>query len=177
MIRLRLLPLVAASLLLGACSGQTAARTTTVQPTVTQTALACTGAQTVGCTRSRPPSGSARTAAVQTQPAQSAQPAQSGRDPASGLAWVALSGLPREARTTYRLILAGGPYPYSRDGVVYQNREGVLPRRSRGSYHEYTVRTPGSSDRGARRLVCAAVPECYYTDDHYASFRRVAGAQ
>lgn len=123
----------------------------------------------------------AQTQTTQTQaaPARVQTPASvSGTDPASGLEWIAVSSLPPQGQQTYRLILSGGPFPYARDGVAFQNREGVLPRRSRGNYHEYTVRTPGSSDRGARRIVCAEsvqqrVPECYYTGDHYASFQRI----
>ena len=92
---------------------------------------------------------------------------------------VALSELPAEARSTHELIRAGGPFPYSKDGTVFGNRERLLPGRKRGDYREYTVPTPQSSDRGARRIVCAgavpSVPEaCYYTDDHYASFRLIA---
>lgn len=81
--------------------------------------------------------------------------------------------LPAEARQTLSLIKAGGPFPYSRDGAVFGNREGLLPRRSRGYYREYTVRTPGATDRGARRLVAGRQGEFYYTDDHYRSFRRI----
>ena len=122
---------------------------------------------------------------VQTTQTQSAQPqttrTTSGQtsirrretDPTSGLDWVNVSALPTQGQQTYALILKGGPFPYARDGVVFQNREGVWPPRSRGSYHEYTGRTPGSSDRGARRIICAAPPECYYTADHYASFQRI----
>ncbi|WP_424952283.1 ribonuclease domain-containing protein [Deinococcus sp.] len=109
----------------------------------------------------------------QTAPRQSASPRQTGTDPTSGLRWIAVSDLPIQGQQTYRLILAGGPFPYARDGVVFQNREGLLPKRGQGTYHEYTVRTPGSSDRGARRIICATVPECYYTADHYASFQRI----
>lgn len=92
---------------------------------------------------------------------------------------VLLAQLPPEARQTHRLILAGGPFPYDKDGSVFGNRERLLPDRPRGHYREYTVRTPGSRDRGARRLVCGGRPPtlpeaCYYTDDHYASFRLVA---
>ena len=92
---------------------------------------------------------------------------------------VALSDLPAEARRTHRLILQGGPFPYTKDGTVFQNRERLLPRHPRGFYREYTVRTPGLSHRGARRIVCggweASRPEnCYYTADHYSSFRRIA---
>lgn len=91
---------------------------------------------------------------------------------------VALGALPEQARNTHRLILAGGPFPYQKDGSVFGNRERLLPARSRGQYLEYTVPTPGAADRGARRIVCGGLPPqrpqaCYYTDDHYASFRRI----
>ena len=92
---------------------------------------------------------------------------------------VSLASLPPEARTTHRLILAGGPFPYRKDGTVFGNRERLLPRAQRGFYREYTVPTPGSRDRGARRIVCGGqrptLPEaCYYTADHYASFKLIA---
>ncbi|MDX3528152.1 ribonuclease domain-containing protein [Streptomyces sp. ID05-39B] len=81
------------------------------------------------------------------------------------------SDLPSQAYTTLRLIDQGGPFPYSQDGSVFQNREGVLPSKSSGYYHEYTVKTPGSSTRGARRIVTGQqTEEDYYTADHYASF-------
>lgn len=82
--------------------------------------------------------------------------------------------LPPEARDTLALIRAGGPYPYRQDGGVFQNRERRLPERPRGYYREYTVDTPGSRDRGARRIVSGGDPpaEFFYTDDHYRSFRR-----
>lgn len=88
----------------------------------------------------------------------------------SGLPVRALSSLPAEATDTVRLVRRGGPFPYSQDGVVFGNREGVLPARSSGYYHEYTVQTPGSSDRGARRIVTGSQGEYYYTGDHYGSF-------
>jgi len=81
--------------------------------------------------------------------------------------------LPLEARDTFRLIKQGGPFPFPRDGIVFGNRERQLPKRPRGYYHEYTVKTPGAHNRGARRIVCGAVPECYYTDDHYQTFKRI----
>ncbi len=85
--------------------------------------------------------------------------------------------LPPEARDVLGQIRAGGPFRYERDGVVFGNRERSLPRRPRGFYHEYTVRTPGLRTRGARRIVCGGsrqAPEvCYYTDDHYATFKRI----
>lgn len=86
----------------------------------------------------------------------------------------ALSTLPSQASDTLDLIHSGGPFPYEQDGTVFQNREGILPSESTGYYHEYTVKTPGSPDRGARRLVgggATTSPEhVYYTADHYASF-------
>ncbi|MEJ8279323.1 ribonuclease domain-containing protein [Pseudonocardia spirodelae] len=88
----------------------------------------------------------------------------------SGLPVRALSSLPDEATDTYRLIRSGGPYPYSQDGTTFQNREGILPAKSSGYYEEYTVETPGSSTRGARRIVTGSGGEYYYTGDHYASF-------
>ncbi|AYN43941.1 ribonuclease N [Streptomyces dangxiongensis] len=92
---------------------------------------------------------------------------------AAGMATVRESRLPAEARRTLALIDRGGPFPYARDGVVFGNVEGRLPRQRRGHYHEYTVRTPGSRDRGARRVVTGQDGETYYTDDHYKSFRAV----
>jgi len=91
---------------------------------------------------------------------------------------IALSNLPREAQRTEQLILAGGPFPYSKDGVVFNNREGRLERQPRGYYHEYTVPTPDAQDRGARRIVCGGPrptePDaCFYTEDHYNSFHRI----
>ena len=90
---------------------------------------------------------------------------------------IAVAKLPFEAREVLERIRAGGPFPYERDGVTFGNRERSLPPRKRGFYHEYTVTTPGVHTRGARRIVCGgprSAPEvCYYTDDHYASFRRI----
>ncbi|WP_097235053.1 MULTISPECIES: ribonuclease [unclassified Streptomyces] len=84
---------------------------------------------------------------------------------------VCLSALPSEATDTLDLIASDGPFPYSQDGVVFQNRENVLPRESYGYYHEYTVITPGSPTRGARRIVTGQeYQEDYYTGDHYATF-------
>ncbi|GAA1202533.1 ribonuclease domain-containing protein [Prauserella alba] len=89
----------------------------------------------------------------------------------SGLEVVALADLPPEAEQTWELVERGGPFPYpERDGTVFGNREGLLPDEPHGYYHEYTVDTPGSSDRGARRLVTGSEDELYYTGDHYASF-------
>jgi len=90
-----------------------------------------------------------------------------------GLPVIAYDDLPREAHETIRLIERGGPFPYRQDGSTFQNRERLLPRKPGGYYREYTVETPGEDDRGARRIVVGEEGELYYTDDHYASFRRV----
>ena len=101
-----------------------------------------------------------------------------GPAPEMGLGTVALVTLPAEAQQTQRLIHTGGPFPFAKDGVVFGNFERVLPRHERGFYREYTVPTPGSHNRGARRIVCggqrATEPDaCYYTADHYTSFNRI----
>ena len=90
-----------------------------------------------------------------------------------GLPTITRADLPPEARTTLDLISAGGPFPYSADGSTFQNRERLLPIRPAGTYREYTVETPGSPDRGARRIVTAQTGEAYWTADHYASFARI----
>ncbi|HLP96873.1 MAG TPA: ribonuclease domain-containing protein [Sideroxyarcus sp.] len=90
---------------------------------------------------------------------------------------VRLAELPPEARETLQLIRQGGPFPYPRDGVVFGNYEHILPPQARGYYHEYTVKTPGVRHRGARRIVCGIVLECYYSGDHYRSFRRITEEQ
>ena len=107
----------------------------------------------------------------------------SGFMPAHGVALtgtsatISLTELPRPGARTYELIRQGGPFAHEKDGVVFGNRERLLPVQKRGYYREYTVATPGSRARGVRRIVCggqARMPDaCYYTDDHYASFRRI----
>ena len=93
----------------------------------------------------------------------------------NGINNIPVAELPREARETLALIHQGGPYPYRRDGITFQNREGRLPDAARGYYREFTVTTPGSRDRGARRIVSGGNPPTvfYYSDDHYRSFRRI----
>ena len=86
---------------------------------------------------------------------------------------IRFSDLPAEARSTAALIRQGGPFPYDRDGVVFSNREKLLPARERGWYREYTVKTPGERTRGARRIVAGRDGTLYYTDDHYRSFWRI----
>lgn len=90
---------------------------------------------------------------------------------------ISVAELPREAQHTLALIKNGGPFPYAKDGVVFGNYEGVLPKRKRGYYHEFTVKTPRTRSRGARRIITggeiATSGEYYYTDDHYATFKRI----
>lgn len=91
---------------------------------------------------------------------------------------IALNQLPAQGQTVMGLIYQGGPFKYDKDGTVFGNREKLLPSRQRGYYREYTVKTPGERSRGARRIVCGglqprAPDACFYTDDHYASFRQI----
>jgi ribonuclease T1 len=90
---------------------------------------------------------------------------------------ITLADLPHQGQRTYRLILQGGPFPYAKDGTVFGNRERLLPRQRRGYYREYTVETPGARSRAASRIVCGGPPAapdaCWYTGDHYASFRKI----
>ncbi|MET9901007.1 ribonuclease [Streptomyces sp. NPDC006446] len=93
---------------------------------------------------------------------------------ATAVGSICYSALPSQAYDTLDLIDSGGPFPYSQDGAVFQNREGVLPSQSTGYYHEYTVKTPGSSTRGARRIVTGKKTlEDYYTSDHYVTFKLI----
>ncbi|KRE81523.1 ribonuclease domain-containing protein [Arthrobacter sp. Soil763] len=121
-------------------------------------------------TTSSPVAGSptARTAAPTTAPR-----APGVANP-SGLPEIKASALPSEARRVLVLIARGGPYPYARDNAVFSNFERILPRKSSGYYREFTVPTPGESDRGARRIVTGAGGEKYYTADHYNSFKFIA---
>ena len=90
---------------------------------------------------------------------------------------VSIGQLPQEAQATLVLIKQGGPFPYAKDGVVFGNYEGMLPRQRRGYYHEFTVKTPRARNRGARRIIAGGNPqtsgEYYYTDNHYQTFRRI----
>ncbi|MFM0517083.1 ribonuclease [Caballeronia jiangsuensis] len=140
------------------------------------------------CGKDEPRSGGqepvASTSAAPVSPAEAVREAQvrqpdaTGERKRDGLATVQIAQLPRQAVATLRLIETSGPFPYEKDGVVFGNRERLLPRHPRGYYHEYTVPTPRARDRGARRIVCGGpkkqVDDCYYTDDHYATFKRIA---
>ena len=92
---------------------------------------------------------------------------------------ISLAQLPTQGQDMMKKIEAGGPFKYDKDGAAFGNRERILPAKNRGFYREYTVKTPGERTRGARRIVCGGVrptatDACYYSDDHYASFRRIA---
>ena len=97
--------------------------------------------------------------------------------PRDSLATITVGELPTQGQQTFERIHQGGPFAYDKDGVVFGNRERLLPAEKRGYYREYTVKTPGSRDRGTRRIVCGGAPKapdaCFYTADHYASFRRI----
>jgi ribonuclease T1 len=116
-------------------------------------------------------------AAVLTGPAVAV--AKGATDPRAdgGSTTIAVAALPRQGRETIELIRQGGPFPSEKDGSVFGNRERLLPAARRGYWREYTVTTPNSRDRGARRIVCGGPPRlpdaCYYTADHYASFRKI----
>jgi ribonuclease T1 len=86
---------------------------------------------------------------------------------------ITVNALPVEAQATLRQIKQGGPFSYARDGIVFGNYEKRLPKRQRGYYHEYTVKTPGVKSRGARRIICGQVADCYYTADHYETFKQI----
>ena len=101
-------------------------------------------------------------------------------DSAAAPAWsetptaeIAVAELPREAQKTLALIKHGGPFSYERDGSLFSNRERILPKRPRGYYREYTVPTPGATNRGARRIIAGSGGEYFYTDDHYRTFRLI----
>ncbi len=94
------------------------------------------------------------------------------------LTTVSVTELPQQGQKVYALIAQGGPFAHDKDGVVFGNRERLLPQHKRGYYREYTVKTPGLRNRGAKRIVCGGLqaqsPDvCYYTEDHYSSFRKI----
>ena len=124
------------------------------------------------------PGASASQAPGQLGNAANATLAASGAQERSAPATVTKSQLPGEAAETLRLIKAGGPFPFGEDGVLFRNSATLLPQHPRGYYHAYTVRTPGAADRGQRRIVCGGprrqTGDCYYTDNYYASFKRIA---
>jgi len=100
-----------------------------------------------------------------------------GPELSGGILAITVAELPTQGKQIYALIHRGGPFAYEKDGVVFGNRERLLPLEKRGFYHEYTVSTPGAKTRGTKRIVCGGPPKtpeiCYYTADHYASFRKI----
>ncbi|MFD8598851.1 ribonuclease [Kitasatospora sp. NPDC059646] len=121
-------------------------------------------------------------AATRSGTATAPKPSAPAKTPSGGATWVPTSTaladvcrskLPPQAIDTLNLIAKGGPYPYRSDGIVFENRESRLPRESNGYYHEFTVVTPGSDDRGTRRVVTGNGGEQYWTADHYASFQEI----
>lgn len=121
------------------------------------------------------PAGAGQARATETprapQPTATANAPPASR--ASDLPTIAYAELPEEAHETIALIEQDGPFPFSRDGITFQNRERILPRQPEGYYREYTVITPGENDRGARRIITGEAGEMYYTDDHYESFSEI----
>jgi ribonuclease T1 len=181
-----LVVLVLLSVSMASCSGSatTAAPGATATPVPESFVEAVSTARAPSATAtstSRPrQTPTARLTVTVTRPAPAKTPRPSATATATALpttlgGYKAISAarLPKEARQTLALIDRGGPFPYRQDGVVFQNREDHLPRQRSGYYHEYTVVTPGSPDRGARRIITGAGGEFYYTADHYDTFLRV----
>lgn len=124
--------------------------------------------------RSSPTLTSTPASSASPRPRPSASATAGTRDPETGLRWADLDQLPREAGETVELIRRSGPFRYGQDGGTFGNRERILPRKSSGYYREYTVPTPGSEDRGARRIVTGDDDrQLFYTGDHYATFVRI----
>jgi len=121
-----------------------------------------------GCGRSAEPVNSTTTASV-TSSVSDLAPAT----PTTSLPTIAVADLPEQAQRTLVLIRDGGPFPYTKDGAVFQNREGILPRHPSGWYREYTVKKPGESDRGPWRIVTGDDGSRFWTSDHYATFEEV----
>lgn len=116
--------------------------------------------------------GTGASAGVESVPSRSGAPTAA-PGWAKGMATVRAAALPQQARDVLELIDKGGPYQYRQDGTVFGNFEKALPRQKRGYYHEFTVKTPGERDRGARRIVTGQGGEFFYTDDHYKTFKAV----
>lgn len=159
-------------------------------PTTTASPTATASTATVASTTAAATTVRAKPTTVTAKPTARASSTASVPSSSSGLETVLVADLPPEAQEVYRQLLASGPFEYSKDGTVFGNREGLLPRQQNGYYREFTVQTPGSDDRGARRFVvggcgvqtstrpirvtpCSSKNPIYYTDDHYDSFRRV----
>ena len=135
----------------------------TEPPAATMVQATATALPLPTATKAAPPTAT-------TAPKPTATPTQAALAGPPGMETITLDELPPEALDTIDLIDAGGPFPFDRDGVTFQNRERLLPSMPRGYYSEYTVITPGENDRGARRIIAGEDGELYYTDDHYDSF-------
>ena len=130
-----------------------------------------------GCSQGQQASSRTTPPPVATAPASFA-PATPQASTGSRIPTMPLQQLPRQGQATYALILQGGPFPFSKDGSTFFNREQLLPQQLRGYYREYTVAHPKARNRGAKRIVCGGQqprqPDaCYYTSDHYASYARI----
>ncbi|MGA5704352.1 ribonuclease domain-containing protein [Peterkaempfera bronchialis] len=134
-------------------------------------AAALLAALAAGCASTSAPSGAH--SAGPTAPPASSGPSGAWHPSDPAIPDICGTRLPDQAHDTLALIQAGGPYPYRSDGTVFGNRERLLPRQRSGYYHEFTVRTPGSRDRGARRIITGSGGEEYWTADHYASFKEI----
>ncbi|WP_405004476.1 ribonuclease [Kitasatospora purpeofusca] len=157
-------------------SASKAAATATGRTAATATGPTATGSTATGPAAAStapvaPKPSAPRPSAPATPPATAAGAGWVPTDPA--LADVCRTRLPDQARDTLGLIAKGGPYPYRSDGIVFENRESRLPRKTSGYYHEFTVVTPGSGDRGARRVVTGDSGEQYWTADHYSTFQEI----
>jgi ribonuclease T1 len=157
---------------LSACGGSTA----TIDRPATSTLAPASGGSGSAAPKSKP---TPTTEASDKKPSKKSTTTARGSDlvsadaPLSDLDTISLAELPDQAIETLTLIASDGPFPYSKDGVTFQNRERILPKQARSYYHEYTVETPGSSDRGARRVIIGDGGERFYTDDHYDSFKEI----
>ncbi|MFN8145848.1 MAG: ribonuclease domain-containing protein [Candidatus Nanopelagicales bacterium] len=144
--------------------------------------LAACGASGSGTAASSAAAPSGSTASGHTsQPKPVVSPADAGKlapaQPTTDLRTMTVAMLPKQGIDTLRLIADGGPYPYSKDGSTFSNREGLLPRHPSGWYREFTVVTPGSDDRGARRIIAGQDGSRFYTSDHYSSFREIVSGE
>ncbi|MGV1003469.1 MAG: ribonuclease domain-containing protein [Candidatus Nanopelagicales bacterium] len=176
MIRVRraatLLFTVAAAVLLAGGCGVTTASPESAGTATGMATSAVTG--TVGASeRAATPATSTGASALPQQPGTPTPQVLAPDRPTTALPTVTVAALPGEARATLQLINDGGPFPFSKDGTVFGNRESLLPQQKSGFYREYTVITPGSDDRGARRIVAGQDGSRFYTSDHYDSFREV----
>ncbi|WP_083646884.1 ribonuclease [Kitasatospora sp. CB01950] len=146
------------------------------------TALLNDGADTGSPSAAKSPSAAPAATATRSGTASAPKPSPPAKPSADQPTWVPTSTaladvcrskLPSQALDTLSLVAKGGPYPYRSDGIVFENRESLLPRQSNGYYHEFTVVTPGSDDRGTRRVVTGNAGEQYWTADHYGSFQEI----